>query len=44
MNIDDDKLEDINDMGEEDNLLINIDIASQVKYGNHFGAYHDENQ
>ena len=29
MNIDDDKLEDIDDMGEEDDLLLNDNIANE---------------
>ena len=44
MNIDDDKLEDIDNMGEENDLLLNGDTANEENQGNHFGAYKHENQ
>ena len=42
--IDDEELKDIDDMGEEDNLSLNGDIASEENQGNHFCAYQHENQ
>ena len=31
-------------MGEEDNLLLNGDMANEENQGNHFGVYQHENQ
>ena len=39
MNIDDDKLEDIDDMGEDDNLLLNGDLVNEENQGDHFGDH-----
>ena len=44
MNTDDDKFEDIDDMGEEGDLLLNDDIANEENQGNHLDAYQHENQ
>ena len=39
MNIGSEKLEDVNDIGEEDDVLLNGDIANKEKQGNHFGTF-----
>lgn len=44
MNIDDNKVEGINGMGKEDDLLLSSDISNEKNQGNHFGAYQYENQ
>ena len=43
MNIDTEKLEDINDIGGDD-LLLNDDIINEENQGNHFGAHQHKNQ
>ena len=44
MIIDDDKLEDIDNMGECYDVLLNGDIANLKNQGNHFGAYQHINK
>ena len=44
MDINDEELDDINDMGEEDDLLLNGNIANEENQGNHFCDYQHENQ
>ena len=44
MKIDTDKPEDINNIGEEDHLLFDENIANEENQGNHFDAYQYENQ
>ena len=41
---DEDKHEDIVDIGKQDDLLLNGDIANEAKQVNHFGDYQHENQ
>ena len=44
MNIDDGKLEDIDDMGEENKLHLNANIPNEENQGNHLSADHNKGQ
>ena len=44
MNINDEEFQDIDDMGEEENLIFSNDIANEENKGNHIGAYLNKNQ
>ena len=44
MDINDDKLDDIDDMGEDNDLLLNVNLANEENQVNHFDDYQHENQ